>query len=272
MKKTATTCFFLALGFLSLLLLGSLLVVLVPTPEADASNLLQGPSLRHLFGTDSLGRDLLFRVLEGSRISLFLGVSTTIITFVMGIFYASLAFRWGGWRDKAMMRFSEILMALPSLVYIAVWVLFFSSIWIEHDLLNQVLILTLALSLSSWMWVARQTRTWIEAKSKLSYIEAARASGASESRILLKHILPNISSSLLVFLGLQIPQHLLFESFLSFVGLGIQPPTASWGVLIQEGWKTLSVYPHLILIPSLILFLAVLSFNFIFEYLKDERR
>jgi len=259
-----------ALIFLFVLLSGSLLVAFFSPSDVDATQMLQGPSMEHLFGTDSLGRDLLMRVLEGSRISLLLGCATTFLTFGVGITYAVMAYRWRGWRGEVMMRFSEILMALPSVVYISVWVLFFSSLWIPRGLISQVVILTLSLTLSSWMWVARQVRTWIEAQASLTYVEAARALGASEFRVLRAHILPNISSQLFVFLGLQIPQHLLFESFLSFVGLGIQPPTASWGVLIQEGWKTLSVYPHLILVPSLVLFATVLSFNLIFERLRTD--
>lgn len=269
MKRTSNILFICALLFLFLLLSASLAVAFFQPENSDATDVLQSPTLQHFFGTDSLGRDLLWRVLEGARISLFLGVATTFLSFALGIFYAGVAFASKGWWDTLMMRVAEILMALPSVVYIAVWVLFFSSIWIERSLASQMLVLTLSLSLSSWMWVARQTRTWIEAQSQRSYVEAARALGGSEFRVLIKHIIPNISGSLFVFIGLQIPQHLLFESFLSFVGLGIQPPTASWGVLIQEGWKTLSVYPHLILVPSAVLFLAVLSFNIIFEYLKD---
>jgi oligopeptide transport system permease protein len=256
--------------FLGCLFFGALFTGFIEAPAVNVDQLLLAPSWKHWFGTDSLGRDLTLRVLEGSRISLLLGIGTTLGTFVLGILYAVFSSQMGGWKDQVAMRVVEVLMGLPSIVLIAVLVLFFSNIWVERNLATQLLILTLSLTLSSWMWVARQVRTWIETISHLEYVQAARALGASPTWVVWKHILPNLSNTLLVFVGLQIPQHLLFESFLSFVGLGIQPPTASWGVLIQEGWKALAVYPHLILIPSGVLFATVFSFNYIFESFRDE--
>lgn len=233
------------------------------TPQLDLA--LQMPSWQHWFGTDSLGRDLFLRTLEGSRLSLMIGVASALIGLLLGTAYAILSTALGSWRDQVMMRMVEVAMALPSLVLIAVLVLFFSNLFIVNTLAMQVLVLILALVATSWMLWARQVRNWMMAEYAKPYIESARAIGASRTRVLVRHVLPNLRGNFLVFFGMQVPSALLFESFLSFVGMGVQPPDASWGSLLQEGWKNASAFPHLILAPGMVLFLTVFSFNYLID-------
>lgn len=235
-----------------------------PLGELPIGQALQLPNEKFWFGTDSIGRDLFYRLQQGTKVSLLIGIGTTFGTFVLGILFAVVSASFGGRADRFFMRVVEVIMALPSIILLAIIMLALQNTIIDNSPLSQVAILSFALILTSWPSVARQTRTLIQSQLSLSYIEAARAIGASELRVLGKHVLPNLKESLLVLAGLQIPGHLLFESYLSFVGLGMQPPIASWGVLIQEGWRSLSTYPHLILIPSLFLFITVLSFNLVF--------
>jgi oligopeptide transport system permease protein len=258
----------ISLGFLLLLMSGSLLVLLFEAPLTGGA--LAAPNWQHWFGTDVLGRDLVFRVLEGTRVSLGIGFFATLGSFAVAMMVAFAAFQSPRWLDEAIMRGVEILMALPSLVVIALVVLLISNAIVEKNQIDKMIVVSSSLILTSWFSLARQIRSLLQAEKQKAYIESARALGAKPLRIYFFHLIPNLSTPLLVLVGLQIPNQLLFESFLSFVGLGMQPPTASWGVLIQEGWRTLSSYPHLILIPSLVLFLTVLSFNLLIEELRKS--
>lgn len=255
----------LSLSYLIVLISASFLFLFFELPPTLAENSLQAPGLNFILGTDILGRSLLLRVLEGTRVSLGIGLFATFGTFMIAMLVSFLAFKAPDWLDQAIMRLVEVLMALPGIVVISLLLLFLNQIWSSFHPAMKMLNVSLALILTTWFALARQLRTLLESEKSKPYIESARALGATETRIFFRHLLPNLSTPILVLLGLQVPNLLLFESFLSFVGLGIQPPTASWGVLIQEGWRTLSTYPHLILVPSTVLFFTVLSFNLLFE-------
>lgn len=254
---------------LSLLLGTSLLAAILVEPQIDVQQALQAPSFRHFFGTDALGRDLFLRVLEASRVSLFIGIFTTLLSFVVAFFVCLFALFGPAWLDVVIMRAVEVCMALPSLVLISVAMLFCNALFLPETPMAKVLVISLALISTSWFSLARQIRSMLEVEKNKLHIESARALGAHPVRIYFRHLLPGLRVPILVLMGLQIPNQLLFESFLTFVGIGLQPPTASWGVLIQDGWKTLSSFPHLILAPSGVLFLTVLSFNLIFDELRE---
>ena len=220
------------------------------------------PSWQHWFGTDSLGRDLFVRVLHASRVSILIGIITSAAAVVIGLIMGSIAGYWGGLMDRILMRSLDVLMSIPQLVLIALLQLFFID-W------NPLITLCLIMSLTSWMSVAKTTRNMVFKIKVEPYIESARALGAHPFRILLNHVLRNIYPSAIAILVLQIPYHILYESFLSFMGIGLKPPEASFGVLINEGWRTMSLYPHLIFIPSLVLFLTILCLQESAKLLKS---
>lgn len=230
--------------------------------EQNLTRVLEAPSWAHPFGTDSLGRDLLARLLVGTKISLGVGLLGSFVAVAIGLVYGLISGWRGGALDRLMMRATDVLMSVPSFVLVAVFALALQSLLpFEEGLLKSFIGLTLGISLTHWMNVARVVRGLALQTRALPYIEAARALGAGDARILGRHVLPNIRSQILVLLGLQIPANILYESYMSFIGVGIQPPDTSWGLLVQEGWKSLGTSPHLILFPALVLFIAVWSLN-----------
>ena len=223
-------------------------------------NTLAAPSLDHWMGADRLGRDLFSRLIYGARVSLFIGVSTTLLALLIGTVYGAISGYVGGKTDNVMMRFVDVVFALPDLLMI---------ILITVMMGRGVAGVFIALTLVSWVTVARLVRGEVLRIKEYTYVEAARALGAGHLRVLLREILPNILGLMIVTLTFRVPVAILAESTLSFIGLGIAPPFSSWGTLANEGWKAIKFYPHLILYPSLAIFLTILSFNFLGEGLRD---
>jgi oligopeptide transport system permease protein len=226
--------------------------------------ILQGPSILHWFGTDSLGRDIFLRVLSGGKVSLLIAIVCAPLTVAIGFAWGAIAAWSQGFADRALMIFVDVFMALPSFVLVAVFC-FALQTWF-----SPIILLILAISLTHWMAVARFSRGLVLEMKTKPFIEAAVALGGTGSHIMIRHVLPNILSQLFVIALLQIPTSILYESYMSFVGLGIQPPETSLGLLVREGWKTLSVYPHLILFPSMILFLTVWSIHILIDDLRGQ--
>lgn len=226
----------------------------------DNTALLQPPSSQHWMGTDRLGRDLFSRLLYGARISMSVGILTALAALVLGTLYGAISGYLGGRADNWMMRWVDIVYALPDLLLI---------ILIMVIVGRGVGGIFLALTLVSWVTVARIVRGEVLKYREQSYVEAARALGASHLRVLFRHILPNTFGPLIVILTFRIPAAILAESTLSFVGLGISPPLASWGTLANEGWAAMKFYPHLIVFPSLFIFMTILAFNFFGDGLRD---
>ena len=227
----------------------------------DTAQTLLGPSFSHWMGTDTLGRDLFSRLLYGARVSLFIGVVTTAIALVIGTAYGAVSAYAGGRTDHWMMRFVDVVFSLPDLLLI---------ILIMVVMGKGVLSIFIALTMVSWVTVARLVRGEVLKIKEYQYVTAARALGAGPTRILWKEILPNLHGILLVTLSFRIPSAILSESTLSFIGLGIAPPASSWGTLANEGWQALRFYPHLILFPSLAIFMTILAFNFLGDGLRDH--
>ncbi len=256
------------LAVASLLLIAALLLIAifgdVIAPYAhdlqNTDNNLAAPNAQHWMGTDALGRDLFSRLIYGTRISMAVSLLTGVSALLLGTCYGAVSGYAGGRIDNAMMRGVDVLYAIPDLLLI---------ILITVLIGRGVSGVFLALSLVGWITVARLIRGEVLRLKENAYVEAARAFGVKDVRILLKHILPNTFGVLIVTLTFRIPSAILAESTLSFIGLGLTPPAASWGTLANEGWKALKFYPHLIFFPGLAIFMTMLAFNFLGDGLRD---
>ena len=219
------------------------------------------PSSTHWFGNDALGRDLFSRIVYATRISMSIALLTAFSSITLGIVYGSIAGYAGGWVDRVMMRIVDILYTLPSLIVVILVMLVFG-----RDLKG----LFIALTAVGWLGTARIMRVQVLSWKKRSFVEAATALGQKRLKILLRHILPNCMAPIFVELSYQIPTNVLAEAFLSFLGIGVAPPTPSWGVLADDGWKALYTHPHLIVFPGLLIFFTMMSFNLVGDYLRDR--
>lgn len=236
----------------------------------DVTKLQQPPTATNWLGTDSLGRDILSRVIYGTRVSMAVGVYTAVVSLLMGLIYGAISGWFGGRVDSLMMRFIDILYAIPALVLlILVKVLVDSWEGFRDPEVRAYFSIFSALSIYGWMGIARIVRGQVLQAKELLYIEAARGLGMNDRWIVTKHILPNILGPVIVTLTFQIPSNVMFESFLSFIGLGLQPPYSSWGVLAEEGWRSIRTFPHLIISPSLAIFFTMLAFNLFGDGLRD---
>ena len=236
----------------------------------DIEKILQSPNTTNLLGTDSLGRDLFSRIIYGSRMSIAVGILTSLVSLVIGATFGAISGWVGGKVDAVMMRFVDILYSIPTLVLMIIVKVIFESVDLFDDPeLKALTSMLMALSIVGWVTLARVVRGQVLQLREMAYVEAAEAMGAKASWVLLKHIFPNMLGPIIVLLTFQIPSNILFESFLSFIGLGLQPPFSSLGVLAQDGWKSLEHYPHLIISPSVVLFLIMLAFNLFGDGLRD---
>ncbi|CAN5656008.1 ABC transporter permease subunit [soil metagenome] len=235
----------------------------------NIDRILEAPSADHWFGTDGLGRDLYSRVIYGARMSMAVGVLTAIVSLVVGGIYGAISGWVGGWVDTLMMRTIDLLDSIPSLVLlILVGIIFTSYQPFENPEIRALVGILFALSVVGWVSLARLVRGQVRQAREFLFVEGATAMGASPARILARHIGPNILGPVVVMLTFQIPSNILFESFLSFVGLGLQPPFSSWGVLANDGWRAKSS-PHLIIFPGIALFVTMLAFNLFGDGLRD---
>ena len=265
-------CFYCGLFIVIVCICAVFAKFIAPYPfyEQFPEKALAPASFDHWLGTDHLGRDLLSRIIYGARMSMAVGVLTAVISAVLGLLYGLLSGWFGGLTDRILMRFIDIMFSIPTLVLlILVKVLFDSFIVIPYPELKALAGTLVALSLVSWASLARVVRGQVLQVKENLFIEATISQGAGTFRIVFLHILPNIMTPVIILLTFQIPSNILFESMLSFLGLGLQPPFSSWGVLVNDGWRSLSTYPRLIIAPGLMLFLTMLAFNLFGDGLRD---
>ncbi len=235
----------------------------------DAEARLLGPGATHWLGTDPLGRDVAARLAEGARVSLLVAVASTLFAVALGIAYGGAAGWAGGRADAWLMRGLDVAYALPDLLLIVLFTQVGEALLADApDLWRRVLALVAALALVSWVSVARLVRGLVLSAREEPWVEAARATGATPARVLLRHVLPNLAGPLLVLTAFRVPAAILAESTVSFLGLGIQPPFATWGVLAADGFEGLRSYPHLILAPSAALALTLTAFHLLGEGLR----
>jgi len=228
--------------------------------EQNISEKLEGPSTRHWLGTDTLGRDLYSRIVYGARMSLAVGIMTAIIALFLGTLTGAIAGYAGGWVDNLLMRLVDLFYIFPSLLMAILLMILMGRGFAG---------ILLAIGLTAWVTQARLVRGQVMQTKALPFVESARATGVGHIAIVVRHILPNIWGPVIVSLTFQIPTNIMSESFLSFIGLGLQPPYSSWGTLASEGFRAMRSYPHLIVFPGLVLFITMLAFNYLGDGLRD---
>jgi oligopeptide transport system permease protein len=241
------------------------------------------PSWEHPMGTDEAGRDLLARVLQGGRISLMVGVISTIVSLIVGVSYGAIAGYLGGKIDNLMMRIVDIIYAIPYILVVIVLLSVFGGpntpgwiAWLSEKFggagnqgLNQIFLLFFALGLVSWLTMARVVRGQILSLKNQEFVMAARATGVSTFGIIFKHLVPNALGPVIVYATLTVPSVMLTEAFLSFLGIGVQAPYASWGSLAADGIKNIAVYPWQLIFPGVTMALTLFSLNFLGDGLRD---
>jgi oligopeptide transport system permease protein len=253
----------IAATLLALMMLAALAAPWLQTHPREAQDLALGPvgpSAEHWFGTDHEGRDLYSRSLHGARISFLVGLVATAVALLIGVTWGAVAGYCGGRVDSLMMRVVDVLYGLPYMFFVIVLM-----VWFGRSLVN----VFIGLGAVSWLTMARITRGTVLSLRDQEYVLAARASGVSAARIIGRHLLPNALGPILVYATLTVPRVMLEEAFLSFLGLGVQPPDASWGSLIAEGASLYREYPWLLVFPALLLSLTLLALNFLGDGLRD---
>jgi oligopeptide transport system permease protein len=250
------------LALLALLVLAGPALAPFSYEETDWDNISAAPSLDtgHLFGTDPLGRDLLVRTLWGGRISLLVALVATAVSLVIGVAWGAIAGYTGGRVDQVMMRIVDILYALPFMFLVILLMVLFG---------RNIVLIFVAIGAINWLDMARIVRGQTLSLRNREFVEAARAGGVPAGRIIRRHIVPNLLGVVVVYVTLTIPHVILVESFLSFLGLGVQEPMTSWGALVNEGAAELETSWWMIVFPSLFLALTLFCFNFLGDGLRD---
>ena len=256
----------LAMLGLTVLVIMTLLAILVPMfspytyDQTDFAHPLEWPSALHLFGTDKMGRDIFVRTMYGARSSLTIGFTAAAINMVIGVLYGGIAGYLGGMVDLVMMRIVDILTGIPSLIYMILLMMFLG---------NNIQSILIAMCLTYWITTARMVRAQILTLREQDFALAAKVCGLSKWQILIHHLIPNSMGSIIVTVTFLIPSAIFQEAFLSFLGIGIQVPMASWGTLANDAIEYLFSYPYMMLFPASAISITIFSLNFIGDGLRD---
>ena len=253
-----------------LMVLGAILVPMFSSYTYDSNNLQMAntsPSSEHFFGTDQLGRDIFVRVFYGARYSLLIAIAAAAINLVIGVLYGGIAGYFGGAVDNILMRIVDIIYSIPLTIYVIIFMAIFSKPGDGGG--NGIGTIILALSISYWISMARIVRGDVLQLKQQEFVLAARALGVPKYKILLKHLIPNCIGSIMVTLTLLIPDAVFTEAFLSFIGLGLTPPTASLGTLANDAMSAIYTYPYQLIPPAVAICLIILAFNLFSDGLND---
>lgn len=271
-----------------MLVIGVLAVIAIAAPviapyhyaTQNMTAVTREPGGPYLLGTDQLGRDIFSRLVYGARVSLLVGFVVQIMIVAIGVPVGLIAGYRGGWVDSLLMRFVDVLYAKPNLLFIIIIMTFlkaqfarqgglFAPLKAFNEATGGLIGVFIGLGLVSWLTVSRLVRGQVLSLKRKEYIEAARCIGASHTRIVTRHLLPNTLAVIIVSTTLGIPSAILFEAGISFIGLGVDAPTPSWGLMISDGVAQLRSYPYMLVSPAIVLSLTVLSFNFVGDGLRD---
>ncbi len=253
----------ISLGMVALFILLALVGPLLSPYQFDAIDFTKigaGPSWSHWFGCDDLGRDLLTRSMYGLRISMLVGVIATFVSLVIGVTWGSIAGYFGGKTDSIMMRFVDVMYSLPFMFFVIILMTIFG-----RNIIN----LFIALGAVQWLTMSRIVRGQVLSLKHKEFIEAARSIGLKQRLIIWRHIIPNILGPVIIYVTLTIPNVILEEAFLSFLGLGVQAPMASLGSLTSDGARVMELYPWMLLFPSLLLAMILFAMNYLGDGLRD---
>ncbi|MBY0471308.1 ABC transporter permease [bacterium] len=259
-KHPLAACCLVYLLFISLMAIFAPWVTPYSYETQIIADKLQGPSWKHWMGTDTLGRDVYSRIVYGAQMSLAVGVLTSLFALALGTVTGAVAGYKGGWVDQLLMRVVDLFYTFPSILL---------AILITIVLGRGAPGILLALGLTAWVTQARLVRGQVLQAKEMAYVESAKAMGVTDFSVVWKHILPNLWGPIIVSLTFQIPTNIMAESFLSFIGLGLQPPFSSWGTLANDGFRAMRAYPHLIIFPGTVLFISMLAFNYLGDGLRD---
>ena len=240
------------------------------------------PGSQFLLGADFMGRDLLSRIIYGTRISLTVGIVGAVTAFIIGVLYGVVSGYYGGKVDDIMMRFVDIMYGFPTILLIILLMVLFKSTFaiatpgtfagflnVVDRAFGGLFFIFIGIGITAWLGMARIARGMALSLREKEFVEAARATGNGNLQIILKHVLPNLLGPCIVTVTLAIPGYIAFEAFLSFIGLGVNPPTPSWGMMISEGYKAIRSYPHLAIYPGFALAITMMAFNFLGDGLRD---
>ena len=253
---------------------GSLVLSESYANHTDTSLRIMSPSAEHLFGTDSVGRDILARTIYGGQISLLIGLTAVVIETFMGILIGALAGYYGGWIDSLLMRITEAMLNIPEIFLLIVMAKFFGGKIPEIEFIGRtfsgsVIVIVVIIGITSWMYLARIVRAQFLSLKESEFVLAAHATGTSNVQIIFLHILPNSMAPIVVSATLGVANAILAEAYISFLGLGVQPPTATWGNMLDGATNYLESAPWLWFFPGLLILLTVLSINFLGDGLRD---
>lgn len=266
------------LGILAALILyvsmGSLFYSEAYANRVDLRNKLSAPSAAHPFGTDLAGRDILARTIYGGQISMIIGVLAVLVSILVGVLIGAIAGFYGGWIDSLLMRFTEAVFNIPQLFLLLILAKFFASDTPNLTLLGRtfsgsVVMIVVVIGLTSWMYLARMVRSQVLSLREQEFITAARCTGARSFSLIFEHILPNTTATIVVTATLEVATAILSEAYISFLGMGVQPPTATWGNMLNEAYNHLEGAPWMWFFPGTLILLIVLAINFVGDGLRD---